>query len=188
MRFFTAEELITNTNMDTIVFNSKSSITIHAGYARCEFVNETLVVLEKFPEFRRMLSNFFPCIIKDGDKTYPSAEHMFHAKKAELIDPKYAKLFEVGNKFGILEPKFMPGKTGKNKKTGLSMGSKIEYWDRMSDGVLEEIWTLKFSQDPDLKAMLKATGNARLVHMMRNRGQATRYQHWESLERIRDKL
>jgi predicted NAD-dependent protein-ADP-ribosyltransferase YbiA (DUF1768 family) len=65
------------------------------------------------------------------------------------------------------------------------MGAMLIKWEEMSDSVLAEIWRLKWSQSHELKTMLFATKNARLVHYMKKRGQKAKYQHWEALEELR---
>ncbi len=101
------------------------------------------------------LSNFYPSEFKVDGKKYNCSEQYFMKKKQELFDPK-----NIGLAINILNetnPKDI-------KKYGRQVKFfKQEIWDEhkfkaMKDGVLA-----KFSQNPELKTKLLATGEKTLV-------------------------
>ena len=53
-------------------------------------------------DWRKRLSNFWPCVIEIDGRKYPSVEHAFHAAKAYSSDkPEMAVHFECGGAVGV---------------------------------------------------------------------------------------
>lgn len=105
---------------------------------------------QKIDSFRGkyyFLSNFFPApIIYDG-LIYQNNEAAFQAQKTlEKTDRKV---------FTQLAP-------AEAKRRGRHVRLRDD-WEKIKDGIMEEIVRAKFSQNPKLKAELLATGEAQLI-------------------------
>lgn len=184
MKQISIDELRDKT-VSTFVFFYRSS-KVPPGKGNKENASHSFEALEKIPDFRQQLSNFYPCRIVDGDgREFPSAEHYFHAEKMAMIDVRRAKLFETGKMYGKMLPSELRSLTGKAR---LNMGDKLEEWEKRVPEVLKHVWELKFTQNEKLKTMLLATMDARLVHFAKRRGSPAVYEHWVELEVIREGL
>ncbi len=91
----------------------------------------------------RWFSNFYPATVTFEGRTYPSAEAAYHASK---YPP------EKRDAFLALDPDAA-------KKLSRTWGVDQAWWDARKEGVMRGIIWAKFSQNPDLKAKLLATGD-----------------------------
>ena len=127
--------------------------------------------LSTIKDWRKKLSNFHKAEFElDGEK-WLSVEHYYHANKYKNT-PEFYKLFTVGSNSEISKDpalaKAAGGKTGKYKGKRLrdsNIKPDENYMDRRSE-VFEKANFAKYSQNPELKEMLLATNNAKLVHKM----------------------
>lgn len=104
-------------------------------------------MIDKFDGEFAFLSNFYPCTVRDGKLTFPSTEHYFQAMKT--LD-----MVERINISRAATP-------GESKKMGRSVKLRPD-WEEVKLSVMETALRLKFA-DPELAAMLKATGDEELV-------------------------
>ena len=104
-------------------------------------------VIDSFSGKYRFLSNFYPKPFKWRGKTWPSSEHAYQAAKAK--DKDDAELIRQAS---------TPGKAKR-------LGRKIkirEDWEDTKVKIMYSILKAKF-KDPELRAMLKDTGKAKLI-------------------------
>ena len=132
--------------------------------------------------FRQILSNFYLSPLEYKGVHYASVEHAFHAAKLKRFgQDALAARFAVGGDVGNgADVKRAGGKNGLYRMTM----PEIDAWKRESRGVLVELWEEKFGRTPALRAVLKETKRAELVHDM-GRGKKER---WVELEDLRARL
>lgn len=94
-----------------------------------------------FGEYR-FLSNFWPCEVTYDGKRYPSVEHAYQA----------AKTLDEAERTSIRKA----GSAGEAKKLGRRVTMRKD-WENVKVGVMRDLVTQKFTNDPDLKARLAAT-------------------------------
>ena len=93
------------------------------------------------------LSNMYECSFTWDGRTYRNSEAAFQS--AKTLDPAERDRFST-----------MPGKTAK------AAGRKVDLrsdWEDVKDGIMEEVVFAKFTQNPELLAMLAATGDMELT-------------------------
>lgn len=93
------------------------------------------------------LSNFYEHPISEGSLTFPTNEHYFQAMKT----------LDLTERIAITRA----GTPGQSKRMGRSVKLRSD-WEDIKLSVMETALRLKFA-DPELAAMLKATGDEELV-------------------------
>jgi ribA/ribD-fused uncharacterized protein len=96
----------------------------------------------------RFLSNFHLCSIPYEGLMYPSTEHAFQA--AKTLDPKEREF--------ILEA----STPGRAKRAGRLITLRPD-WEEVKLGIMYEVNMTKYDSYPELKEMLLATGDEKLV-------------------------
>lgn len=104
-------------------------------------------VINNFHGEHDYLSNFRPARITWEGLTYLNAEAAFQAAKV-LTD-------EERMPFTVLPP-------NKAKRMGRQVKLRAD-WEQVKTQVMEEVVRAKFTQNPDLAALLLATGDAELI-------------------------
>lgn len=121
------------------------------------------------PDWRKRLSNFWPCKIEVEGKLYPSVEHAFHAAKALHCSdkPVMAASFECGGKVGAnpLAAKSAGGK-GAYKKLGATLD--LAKWDAQRDAATMHALRARVACDEEFCSILRATANDYLLHFERH--------------------
>ena len=107
----------------------------------------TAPILEFFGE-HRFLSNFWPAELVWDGIIWPSTEHAYQA----------AKVLDREERLRISRMR-TPSEA---KKTGKTLELRDD-WEHVKYDIMLEIVRAKFTQNPDLKARLLATGDALLV-------------------------
>ena len=93
------------------------------------------------------LSNFFPCQVSHQGLLFQSSEAAFQASKSlDMIERR----------------KFTAVHAGKSKRMGRKLQIRSD-WEEVKIQMMREILQCKFSQNPELKSKLLATGNAQLI-------------------------
>lgn len=100
-------------------------------------------------------SNFAPYPIKLRGKTWPTSEHYFQAQKFE----------DRGDQEEIraVTSPMIAARMGRDRKRKLRRD-----WERVKIGVMREAVEAKFRQHDELRALLLATGDAKLVERTEN--------------------
>jgi N-glycosidase YbiA len=106
-------------------------------------------VIDSFSGDYKFLSNFYPCKVKLDDIEYPSVEHAYQA--AKTLDADERKPFHK---------RPLPS-AAESKKMGRKLSMR-QNWESVKLKVMEDLLVQKFA-DPDLKNMLKDTGDLKLV-------------------------
>jgi predicted NAD-dependent protein-ADP-ribosyltransferase YbiA (DUF1768 family) len=121
------------------------------------------------PNWRKILSNFYPVQLSVGDHRYPTPEHAFHAAKALCSSkPSMALMFTVGGAVGPLasDAKRAGGK-GTYRQHGAVLDQRL--WSERRDEAQDRIITARLQGDPIFQSILVAIGTRkiRLVHFDR---------------------
>ena len=169
---------------DAFFFNSKSANkAVGAGIAR-EIVADPRVYAELPQDFRRVLSNFYPCALEDGGQVYASLEHAFHARKLRACGQ-----LELAARFAKGSSRYVGADPAAAKRAGGRCGlykmtaDEVARWAVRSRGEMVELWRQRVACDATFTAVLRATGRARLIHYGRRMED-----RWVELEAIRDEL
>lgn len=184
-----------------LVFYSKSAHKpagkgLHEHLASKDKFND----LNKIVDWRKMLSNMYVSPFILGDEKYNSVEHFFHASKFLKTDSQFAKTFTInsGSKWAVdpfkAKTAGKAGRISKNTKvfttkdfslpTNVKM--RADFYDSIVNKVQLLAWYSKFTQNPLLKKVLLATGEARLFHVETVRGKQSKLIHFSGLEKVRD--
>ena len=168
---------------DILIFYSKSADVapgkgVHERVAR----DSDYVELKAIPDWRKRLSNFddeVPFVWEGAPElelTFPSGtqwrsiEHAFQASKISLKDPEKAFRFSLTS--GTALGRGTGSDAQKQRKMVLLDSDTLEYWASINELVMASIARSKYLQHPTSVASrtLKATRNAHLLHLMRQRG------------------
>ncbi len=124
----------------------------------------TFANLARFPDWRRKLSNFANTPFFLDGLTWGSVEHFFQASKFIAVDPAYYRSFSLdsGSTIGGVcgaEIKSAGGKKGR------PLGAEDrERWEQVKYDVMRRALLAKFTQNAEPRAILLATGLAKLTH------------------------
>jgi len=100
------------------------------------------------------LSNFYPSSIHLADRDWPTVEHYYQACKT--LDPEYAEMIRTAPS------------ADEAKRLGNAPGCALRQgWDEYKVEVMRRALAAKFGQNPELRAMLLATGDAILAENSR---------------------
>lgn len=102
-------------------------------------------MISEFKNEYYFLSNYYPCKVVYNGIMFKNTEAAFHAQK----NPEKAMSFMFLNPSNA-------------KREGRQVQLR-EDWEEVKDNIMYEINLAKFTQNPDLKAKLLATGNEELV-------------------------
>ncbi len=149
---------------DTLCFYS-GSINRSPGLGPHERVSSVsrYKELESILNWRQKLSNFAVAPFKLDGKTWRTVEHYFQAQKLRLVDSELAETFTVeSGTFLGTEGNGLDAQ--KMRKARILSKKLLEVWDQEKDEVMARAWEAKFSQNPEMKKVLVATGEAELLH------------------------
>jgi len=108
-------------------------------------------VKEPYGEF----SNFAPYPLELKGKTWPTSEHYFQAQKFAGTDYEEA--------VRLADSPVTAASMGRSRERMLRLG-----WEGMKEDIMREALRAKFTQHPQLQALLLATGDAELVEHTTN--------------------
>ncbi len=181
---------------DVFVFMSKSA-DVKPGKGKQEHVKDKFAYTElsKIPKWRSMFSNFDVAPFEwTGEdvlaKPFPagtrwnSIEHVFQGSKFRHYGFKEADKFTMnsGDPIGLGD-----GAMAQSKRK-LKLISDMSDWNDLSWKVMASAARAKYSQNPDRLRVLKLTGNAKLMHMVTQRGKPSELVEFKHLEEIREEL
>ena len=170
---------------DILVFYSKSA-NVKPGKGAHESVSvaSQYAHLMDHDHWRRVLSNFHVGAFAAGPShTFMTIEHAFQFYKIGLVDRERAQQFTVesGSELGRGNGEAAQ----KARKMVVLSPMDLQIWEAQKDVIMEEMATLKFQACPEAAAVLAATGNAELWHLVTRRGKRSTLVRFEHLERIR---
>lgn len=118
--------------------------------------------LSRIKNWRKMLSNFWIADFVCDGLTYRTVEHRFQAAKIALADAALARQFALES--GSLLSRGDGAAARAQRKLVLLDAAKLARWDREKHTVMQSAMRAKFTQHPELLAVLRATGVAQLWH------------------------
>jgi len=140
--------------------------------------------LAKIPQWRKKLDDFWtqtiPPLFTLNNHSWASVEHYYQASKYMKNHPEFSLLFALDSGTELSRNADMAfyagGKSGKYKKELIrpkSVSIDPEFYLHERSKYLYEAIYAKFSQNPELKTLLLATKNAKLVLCQRRRSPQT---------------
>ena len=169
---------------DAFFFNSKSANQRPGSGIAREVVADPLAYTALPLDFRRVLSNFYPCALEDGGQVYASVEHAFHARKLRACgQPELAARFAKGSGRYVGADPASAKRAGGRRGLYEMTADEVARWADRSRGEMVELWRRRVACDANFAAVLRATGRARLIHYGRRMED-----RWVELEAIRAEL
>jgi len=181
---------------DVFVFMSKSA-DVKPGKGKHEHVKDKFAYTElsKVPKWRTMFSNFDVAPFEwtgEGvlEKPFPagtrwnSIEHVFQGSKFKHYGFKEADKFTMNSGDPIGQG---DGAMAQSKRK-LKLIPDMSDWNDLSWKVMASAARAKYAQNPDRLRVLKLTGNAKLMHLVTQRGKPSELVEFKHLEDIREEL
>lgn len=103
--------------------------------------------IESFQGEHRFLSNFWHVYVRYDGELYPTVEHAYQA--AKTLNPEFRMAIATAT-------------TGEAKRMGRQVPMRAD-WDSIKIDVMRDLLRQKFTEEPELRDLLLATGDAELI-------------------------
>jgi ribA/ribD-fused uncharacterized protein len=138
------------------------------------------------------LSNFWLGEIVLGGLVFPSGEHAFHGMKYHIMshaakDPSRKEALDTYSKL-FLSPLISPSeakKVGNNSRLVLHE-EELDAWYQQSIAVQREICFQKYQRYPEIRELLKNTGDKVIIHPSQTSDKLVGYCLWEGRAKVID--
>jgi len=138
-----------------------------------EYFEEYKESLREFPDFRKMLSNFAEAPFHLDGLDWNSVEHYYQGSKFKINNPEFYKLFSLNSGSELSKDPNMAkaygGKTGKYKGKQVRNKSIVvdeDFFTGRGNQEMFDAQLAKFTQNDDMRRLLLATKDAKLLHTM----------------------
>jgi len=157
------------TTTDKLCYYSKSA-DAKAGKGKNEYASNFMVYneLDKIPNWRRILSNFYVEPFMFEGKTFNSVEHAFQGYKVSLVNKEKGEYFTLESNHPI--GKGDGSVAQKNRKLVLLNAEQLAYWDSIKYKIMIEITHQRILQSTTYRNVLLLTKNAELWHVICRKG------------------
>ena len=167
--------MTTDYDEDTVfVFYSKSSDAAPGKGANEKIPDEKREMyadLDKIPDWRKQLSNFWVQPFYKQGFVWASVEHYYQASKFKMENNDFYKQFSLDKGSALskdpLLAKVTGGKDLKHKYRPRDITIDRDFFPKRARQEMFRAQHAKFTQNADLKQLLKATKNAKLMHYTR---------------------
>jgi predicted NAD-dependent protein-ADP-ribosyltransferase YbiA (DUF1768 family) len=167
--------MTTNYDEDTVfVFYSKSSDAAPGKGANEKIPDEKREMyadLDKIPDWRKRLSNFWVQPFYKQGFVWASVEHYYQASKFKMEHNDFYKQFSLDKGTALskdpLLAKVTGGKDLKHKYRPKEITVDSDFFPKRAQQEMFRAQHAKFTQNADLKELLKATKKAKLMHYTR---------------------
>ena len=165
--------------MDKFCFYSKSR-DVKPGKGANEIVNDASQYEElgQIKDWRKVLSNFHVSQFVYNGLTYNTIEHVFQAKKIELVDKEKALWFTVESNHEIGQGDGEMAR--KNRKLVKLDKEHLTAWSKIRDQIMKDAAIAKYATSEEARNVLMATKEAELWHIM-PRAAPVRFTHLEEI-------
>ena len=167
--------MTTNYDENTVfVFYSKSTDAAPGKGANEKIPDEKREMyadLDKIPDWRKKLSNFWVQPFYKQGFVWASVEHYYQASKFKMDHNEFYKQFTLDKGTALskdpLLAKVTGGKDVKHKYRPRDITIDSDFFPKRAQQEMFRAQHAKFTQNADLKQLLRATKNAKLMHYTR---------------------
>ena len=146
------------------------------------------VELAAIPKWRKKLSNFWAEEFEIDGKKWLSVEHYYQGSKFKNGNPAFYDSFSLDSGSALSKDPLLAKKAGgKNAPSDLrprEISIDADFFAGRHEEAMEDAMRAKFTQNPDLATMLKATKRAKLQHFSRGNPPVV----FDNLMRVRETL